>query len=422
VTQWDVRTGREVPSLLLRHPDGVLGMALSSDGRRLITSCLDGRGRVWDVERALATGYLKQSSGDGRVDAVDISPDGTLAVTVNTQSKHVQLWDLASLSERRLPNEDDRASPYLECDVIGGIVWSATFSPDSRQLATVGGATARLWDVHAPRQPTRDRMSFSPNGAVAAADFSPDGALVVTGSWDNSAKIWDAKTGKAVRKLIGGHTSFVNSAVFSPDGAWVLTAGDDRIAVLWNAATGEVIRTFKGHADRVRSAVFSLDGLFVLTASNDRTAKIWNAKTGLVVKTFTGHKLGVLCAAFSRSGNRIVTGSEDNTAKIWDAETGEEIVTIVGHTASINSVAFSPDKESSRVITASEDYTAKLWDATAGHEGKAILNLKGHTQEVTSVRFSRDGRYVCTGSRDGTAMVWLTTPWQEGPAPRVSQR
>ncbi|MCI0468112.1 MAG: hypothetical protein L0Y57_14120, partial [Beijerinckiaceae bacterium] len=63
-------------------------------------------------------------------------------------------------------------------------------------------------------------MSFSPNGAVAAAEFSPDGAWIVTGSWDNSAKIWDSKTGKAVRKLTDGHASFVNSAVFSPDGAF----------------------------------------------------------------------------------------------------------------------------------------------------------------------------------------------------------
>jgi WD40 repeat protein len=246
-----------------------------------------------------------------QVDAVDIAPDGATAVTVDTQRGHVQLWDLASLAEKRLPNDADVASPFLECDVVGGTIWSAAFSPDSRGLVTIGGSTARLWDAQSPRQPTRDRMSFSPQGAVAAAEFSPDGAWVVTGSWDNSARIWDAKTGKPLRKLNGK-----------------LTASDDHTAVLWNAASGQVVRTFRGHTDRVRSAVFSADGALVLTASSDKTARVWNVKTGAVVQTFRGHLLGVLCAAFSRDGSRVVTGCEDNTAKLWDAKTGKEIVTI----------------------------------------------------------------------------------------------
>jgi WD40 repeat protein len=398
-----------------------------------VTACLDGRARVWDVQRAQVLGELKPDAGKGRFEAADISLDGSQAATIYTELREVldkkgekrieiirvlvQLWDLADFSEKRLPTRDNRVGPFLDTEVVGGSFWSAAFAPHGKSLVTVGGDSARLWDVESPRQPERDRMAFSPSSAVAAVDFSPDGALMVTGSWDNAAKLWDTKTGLAVRKLVGQHKSFVNSAVFSPDGAFVLTASDDHTAVLWNAATGDAVRTFAGHTDRVRSAVFSADGQLVLTASRDETARIWNAKTGELVQTFAGHTRGLLCAAFSPDGLRIITGSEDNTARLWDAKTGKTIAVITGHTAAITSVAFSPDEHGSRVITASEDYTAKLWDATAGHEGKAILNLKGHTQEVTSVRFSHDGRYVCTGSRDGTAMVWLTTRWQEPRAP-----
>ena len=61
------------------------------------------------------------------------------------------------------------------------------------------------------------------------------------------------------------------------------------------------------------------------------------------------------------------------------------------------------------MLTASADFTAKVWDASSGKE---LLNLKGHTQEVTSVTFSTDGRYALTASHDGTAIVWLATQWK----------
>jgi WD40 repeat protein len=61
------------------------------------------------------------------------------------------------------------------------------------------------------------------------------------------------------------------------------------------------------------------------------------------------------------------------------------------------------------VLTGSQDDTVKLWDAQTGKE---ILSLAGHTQEVTSVAFSPDGRLALSSSRDGTAIVWLTVDWR----------
>jgi WD40 repeat protein len=79
------------------------------------------------------------------------------------------------------------------------------------------------------------------------------------------------------------------------------------------------------------------------------------------------------------------------------------------HTAGVTSVAFSPEPEPTRILTGSEDYSAILWDAKTGQE---VLTLQGHSQEVTSVAFAPDGRSALTGSRDGTAILWLTTDWK----------
>ena len=98
--------------------------------------------------------------------------------------------------------------------------------------------------------------------SIASAAFSHDGRYVITGSWDNSAKIWNVKTGLAEWKLAGKHTRAIRSAVFSPvDANVALPASDDGTAKLWvrsddsNGWRDET--TFKSHKAGVRWAAFS---------------------------------------------------------------------------------------------------------------------------------------------------------------------
>ena len=90
----------------------------------------------------------------------------------------------------------------------------------------------------------------------------------------------------------------VNSAVFSPDGSRVVTASEDNTARLWDAKTGAALATLSGHTDTVDSAVFSPDGSRVVTASTDKTARLWDAKTGARAR----HALG----AYGSGGKRSV--------------------------------------------------------------------------------------------------------------------
>ena len=80
--------------------------------------------------------------------------------------------------------------------------------------------------------------------------FSPDGARVLTGSDDNTARLWDAASGKPIATL-SGHTGSVDAVAFSPDGARVLTGSDDNTARLWDAASGKPVATLGGHTGYV---------------------------------------------------------------------------------------------------------------------------------------------------------------------------
>ncbi len=400
VAQWDVESGKELLPLVLRHPGAVTALDLAPDGRRAITACEDGRIRRWDVERATIVGTLELNGAP--VSTVSISPDGRRVVTASAEDRAVRIFDLNSGREATRPG--DAQHSLIDLEAHGALAWSAVFSPDSRRVLTVGGNGARIWDA----ETGAEGMSLSPNGAMAAASFSPDAQLVVTGSWDNSAKIWEAATGKVLRKLTGEHHGYVNSAVFSPAGDKILTASDDHTAKLWNAATGEVLLSLDEHSDRVRQAAFSRDGSKIVTGSSDKTAIVWDAATGKKLQTLAGHEWSVQAVAFSQDGSRVITGSEDNSARIWNSETGEHLLTISGHTAGVASVALSDDGK--RALTGSQDNTVKVWDAETGTE---ILTLKGHVQEVTSVSFSTDSRMILSASRDGKAIVWLTSDWRE---------
>jgi hypothetical protein len=409
--QWDIAAGAELKQLVLKHPNYVSALDISPDGRLAITSCDDGSARIWQLADAKLMQTL-QSPGKP-FDSVSFSPDGRSAVVTSSVDRQVRLWNLApdaAGATAASPSSDI----LLDSKTIGGMVWSAMFAPDGQHVLTIGSNDAELWSTETRRTTVR----FSPHAAVASAAMSPDGRLLVTGSWDHSAKIWDAATGKALRKLDGenGHTGYINTVEFSPDGGEVLTASDDGTARVWNVASGQPTNVvLRGHAGRVLGATYSRDGSRILTVSADKTARIWDRHTGQPLVELKGHAWGVLCGQFSPDGQRVVTGSEDHTAKIWDAQTGRELRPLGGHTASVTSVAFSPD--GSRVLTGSQDDTVKLWDA---QEGKEILSLVGHTQEVTSVAFSPDGRLALSSSRDGTAIVWLAADWRKEGAVRTA--
>jgi uncharacterized protein YjiK len=237
-------------------------------------------------------------------------------------------------------------------------------------------------------------------GSVFSVSFSPDGKRLATASGDRTAALWDAASGQKLRTL-KGHTSDVESVSFSPDGKRLATGSNDNTAAMWDAASGEKLRTLKGHTHEVHSVTFSPDGKRLATASSDHTVALWDAATGQKLRTLKGSYEIFYSVSFSPDGKLLATGSSRNRAALWDAASGTKLRTLQGHTGTVNSVTFSPDGK--RLATASNDQTAVLWDVATGTR---LRTLKGHTDRVHSVSFSPDGKWVCTGSHDGTAALW----------------
>jgi len=167
----------------------------------------------------------------------------------------------------------------------------------------------------------------------------------------------------AERRLLSGHTDLVRAVAFSPDGKLALTGSVDQTARLWETATGKPVATLSGHTGSVYAVAFSPDGKLALTGSWDNTARLWEAATGKPVATLSGHTGSVDAVAFSPDGKLALTGSVDKTARLWEAATGKPVATLSGHTDRVGAVAFSPDGK--LALTGSWDNTARLWELLA---------------------------------------------------------
>jgi WD40 repeat protein len=401
-------------------------MDVTADGTRLIlaetaastTESSASTLLIWDLGRSEVISRI--GPFPLAVQSIMVVPDGSAALVACGDNTVRRLaLDAAAPELTKLP------APLVTVEPSYGALAAAVLSVDGGLLVTMNGADARLFDTNSGRE----LMAFRPQDALADAEFSPDGQLIITASWDGTVRFWNAgqRPPTTIATLVA-HEQFINSAVFSPDGSLVLTASDDRTARLWDTQARTPVHKLTGHTGAVNQAVFSYDGALVLTVSDDRTARLWDVRTGKEVGDpfRDGHSRPILSGAFAADGRRIVTGSEDNLALVWSVEDRAPVAILGGHTAAITAVAFSADD--ARVFTASRDSTVKVWDVSADGmkfspsladtTGLAspvaavdLLTLKGHHREVTSLSISSDGKSILTGSRDRTAIIWRASDW-----------
>lgn len=269
--------------------------------------------------------------------------------------------------------------------------------------------------------------------SVSCCAVSPDGKKIISGSADQTLKVWDVYSGTEQFTLVG-HTGRINDCAFSPDGKLILSASADKTLKLWDTYTGKELRTLSGHVNAVIQCGFNNKGDRINSLDFNKTLWNWNTDRGTgsvfgfklpivpvespddqwVVR---GNKQGYLEVGSTTHPYPLGAGhspkiSPDSTwlvfceanspvLRIVEAETGKLRHTLYGHSDYIHGCAISPDGE--WIISASNDSTIRLWSPKTGI---LLSTLNGHTDKVLDCVITPDGASFVSASADHTLILW----------------
>ncbi|KPA10205.1 secreted protein containing ATPase, AAA-type, core domain protein [Candidatus Magnetomorum sp. HK-1] len=275
-----------------------------------------------------------------------------------------------------------------------GKVYSISFSPDGKTIASGDSDQIRLWNIASGIELQR---FLGHKGSVNSLCFSSDGKFIVSGGSDQTVRLWDVMSGSELKQL-KKHQKGIESVCFSPDDKIIASSSTDQTIRLWDRISGAEIKLFSKNKP-VLSVCFSPDGKFIACGGVDLIFLL-DISSGTEIKRFHGKNGWTLTLCFSPDGKNLASGSYDHIL-LWDISTGNVIKRFNGHKELIFSVCFSPDGKT--IASGSLDQTVRLWDIESGTE---IKRFEGHQSEVYAVSFSPQGKIVASSSMDRTIRLW----------------
>jgi WD40 repeat protein len=309
----------------------------------------------------------------------------------------------------------------------------------------------------------RPSPPMRPNAKPGVGDLnlSRDGKTLIVAGGDGKIRFINIKTGEVQRTLLG-HTNMVYKTTFTADEKLMGSSSRDRTARIWDVASGRELHQLGGFRCSVKAVEFRPGDQMLAASGNDGMLKLWDVKTGTELKSLVHRNaadidMATYCFVFSRDGKKIYAANGDGTISEWDVASGKEIRCWKAHESFAYKLMFSPDY---RLLASFGDSVVKLWDTTTwrevmtlsmprvagidahssslafSHNGRLIaasnvgidpkqntyayiralvwnvktgakmFTLEGHRFDIDGLVFTRDDRFLLTGSVDTTIVFW----------------
>jgi len=286
------------PQRVLRSGNSATWVAISHRGDIGISGGMDSEIWVWDLDRGVRKSLL--SGHDGAVLGVSISADGGKAVS-SSHDGTIRIWDVTNA---KCIHTIQQASLRLGISGDGGFV----VSPGG-----TGNHDVRVWDADSGELVG---VMTGHTGRVTCVAISFDGRVAVSGSEDLSVIVWDVSAVTPIA-ILRGHTAKVMDVAITDDGTVAVSCSRDRTVQLWKSSAGDSVRIFEGHTGSVRSVTVTPDGSRIVSGGDD-AIRIWepDALNPLIaVGTIRNRVVGV---AVSADGRRAISGSFHFSVTQWE--------------------------------------------------------------------------------------------------------
>jgi WD40 repeat protein len=390
--------------------------------------------QFWD----LTTGRLESRNfpeKDCYIVSLAYSPDETiLAGAVQRGDEgQVRLWNMTNGESRIL----------CRFQHFSGI-WNIAFAADGKSLACPGeNDTVCIVDLAAGKIVHRCKGH---ENEVTAVALTPDGKTLISGSNDQTIRFWDPSNGKE-KRCLEGHEGYVINLNLSSDGTELASQDSHGWVRIWETATGKELVSCRRSGEG--GMALAPGGKVLALANRHKTVDFWEVPSGREQARLPGHVDTVVSLAFSADGAKLASAAKDDTVRIWDPLTMKllhqyqeqaNVVTfspdqklLIGDgknhfwfpgerprkkalqenkmpAVPIDTKVWSPDGRMQALVR--EDGSVRLVETASGKERR---RFQGHLDKVTAAAFSKNGKFLASGSADTTILIWSVYGAPSGP-------
>ena len=274
-----------------------------------------------------------------------------------------------------------------------GTVTQLVRSPDGKQIAFATTSYVHVFNLF------NGKLAYSligHRGYISSLAWRNDGQQILTSSYDNTAKLWQAGTGQLQRSVTVNGVD-LNIAVFSPDGKNFVTGGDDRLLRVYETESGKLLRSLKGHEEIVEALAYSANGKMLASGDDRGELRIWSTK-GELIKTLKSGQTLVRQVGFSPDSQTLASGG-DNSVRLWSLPNWTAKVITNKDDKSLYAFSWSPN---GKRIAVTANFSVRVIDL---EQNNAFALIGKHADNANTVIWL-DAKTIASGGIDGLIRGW----------------